>query len=132
MKYTRGRTAAFLVVLAFLGLGLSNPHRSNEIGPSTDENIRGSILPYSVWASEENGEKANITFWVRDSENKTDLGGLNLTIFDLGEGTWSTYTVNQTGHINLFQLGTRSYVVWVREENRTLGFEEIDVPENGT
>jgi len=132
MKEIRGGTAVILVLLVLLSVGTSSPPSSKEVVPGTSADTQVSILPYSVRASDEVGEKANITLWVRDSENKTSLGGLNLTIFDLEESISSTYTVNQTGHINLFQLETGSYVVWVREENRTVGFQKVDVPQNGT
>ena len=132
MKKIRNGTAAVLVLLVFLSLRTSSLPGSKDIAPSRSGGSQSGIPLHSVRASDEVGEKANITLCVRDSQNKTSLGDLNLTIFDLEESISSTYAVNQTGHISLFQLETGSYVVTVREENRTVGFQKIDVSENGT
>jgi len=132
MKKIRNGTAVVLVFLVFSSLGTSSLPGSKNIVPSMREGIQVGIPLESVRAIDEVGEKANITLWVRDSQNKTSLGDLNLTIFDLEESISSTYAVNQTGHIKMFQLETGSYVVSVREENRTVGFQKIDVSENGT
>ena len=132
MKKIRNGTAVALVLLALSSLGTSSLPGIRNIVPSTSGGIQVSIPLDGVRASDEVGEKANVTLWVRDSQNKTSLGDLNLTIFDLEEGISSTYTVNQTGHISLFQLETGSYVVSAQENSRTVGFQKIDVSENGT
>ncbi len=132
MRKIRSGAAVVLVLLVFSSLRTSSLPGSKNIVPSTREGIQLSIPLDGVRAVDDVDEKANITLWVRDSQNKTSLGALNLTVFDLEESISSTYTVNQTGHIDLFQLEVGSYMVSVREGNRTVGFQKIDVSENGT
>jgi hypothetical protein len=74
----------------------------------------------------------NITLWVRDWKNETDLGNLNVTIYDLEEKIWSSYLSNETGQIDLFFLDSGTYVTLVQDGHRTVGYQKINVAENAT
>jgi len=87
-------------------------------------------LPISI--SEDALARYNVTLWVRDWANKTSFGNVNVTIFD-PQGKRSISKIsNQTGQIDLTLIEAGSYVISLQEQNRTIGYQEINIAKNET
>jgi len=72
----------------------------------------------------------NVTLCVKDWEEKTGFKGLKVIIYDLKERKASTHFSNGTGHVDLRFIPAGSYAILVQKEERTVGYEKIDVVEN--
>jgi hypothetical protein len=135
MKRSKGNIIPVLVAIALINL-LAVDIPCNVIITLVNEATafssteKGSSLLSAV---NSNGQgRYNVTLWVRDYENKTSLGNLNVTIFDLAGGGQSSQMSNATGHINLWFLNAGSYGIAIQTENRTVGFQTIYVSQNAT
>jgi len=73
----------------------------------------------------------NLTLCVKDWEEKTGFEGLKVIIHDLKEGKASTHFSNRTGHVDLRFIPAGSYAILVQKGERRVGYEKIDVVENG-
>ncbi len=101
------------------------------IGPFASR-VSSQLLAPALAIGENGAERYNITLWVRDWENKTSYAKINVTICDLKEKIASSRLSNGTGHIDLTLLRSGIYGVLVQKDNRTVGYQKIDIASNGT
>ena len=73
----------------------------------------------------------NVTLCVKDWDEKTGFEGLKVIIYDLKERIASTHFSNRTGHVDLRFIPAGSYAILVQKDERTVGYEKINVMENG-
>jgi len=73
----------------------------------------------------------NVTLCVKDWEEKTGFEGLKVIIYDLKERKASTHFSNRTGHVDLRFIPAGSYAILIQKGERTVGYEKINVVENG-
>ena len=82
-------------------------------------------------AQANSGQLFNITLWIRDWENKTELKNVKVTIYDLNERRYTSRVTNNTGHVDIPFIRLGSYIVSVDDGNRTLSKQRINIEQEG-
>lgn len=132
------KTIILLVLLAVLsvqpayafandGVKLSAPEAQ-----ATDQTFAPTNQLGNVELGGQGEDELNVTFWIRDWENKTSIRNLDVKVFDLKRQLSSSYVPNRTGFVNLKFLPAGPYVVSVLSGNRTVGYQKLDLQQSGT
>ena len=123
-----------VVIFAILISSLSQDAMSTQGKPQTSVRtypLASEADSQQVYAANDT-RRYNITLWVKDWENKTGLGDLNVTIFDVKRKLSSSHISNGTGHVPIRFLDAGSYFISVQVGNRTVGYQKIGVAGNRT
>jgi len=113
----------------FPSLDVTADTRNVETNPETF--ILANLVD-SPKLSEESEDRFNITFWIRDWNEKIAFADMNVTVYDLKRRLASSHISDETGHLDLRFVYAGSYVVLVESENRTVCYQKFDVEESDT
>ena len=113
----------------FPSLDVTADTRNVETNPETF--ILANLVD-SPKLSEESEDRFNITFWIRDWNEKIAFADMNVTVYDLKRRLASSHISDETGHLDLRFVYAGSYVVLVESENRTVCYQKFDVEEFDT
>jgi hypothetical protein len=135
MKRSKSKIFSILVILIVVNLLVADmPYKIISMLANQASTLanKGEGLSTLSFVSANDGGRYNVTLWVRDWENKTSLGNLNVTIFDLAGGGRSSQMSNATGYIRLWFLNAGAYAISIQTGNRTVGFQTVNVAQNAT